>query len=302
MKRAIVTGATGLVGKAVVLQLVNAGIKVLCIGRRQIDPSKANNFFKCKITYLSLSISNIENLPIELDKLDWDVGKDCVFYHFAWAGQNKLTDGSLEDQMKNSIYAAKSIKIAKKIGCIKFITSGSLEETFARSNIDQSFKTYMPSQINYTIAKLACHDMCAIVAYLEKIDYVHTRLSVPLKPDLSEGNYIANTLKKISKKEFYDKPKNKQLFDIILIEDVAKAYILIGEYGKNKADYFIGTGNPTMLGDYFKDFEQLVVSSKTANDEIDYPGLEKNFFDISDLSKDTGFKPLASRFDVKKVI
>ena len=30
-----------------------------------------------------------------------------------------------------------------------------------------------------------------------------------------------------------------------------------------------------MLGDYFNDFEQLVVSSKTANDEIDYPGLEK---------------------------
>ena len=29
-----------------------------------------------------------------------------------------------------------------------------------------------------------------LVAYLEKIDYVHTSLSVPLSPDLTKGGYV----------------------------------------------------------------------------------------------------------------
>ena len=298
MKKAIVTGATGLVGKAVVGQLVEAGVEVLCVGRKKIKFSETKKYFESEISYLSLEMSDIETLPVEMNKLGWIAGEDCVFYHFAWCGDQKLTDGSFERQIKNATYAANALKAAKKLGCVKFINSGTMEEIYAQRHIEDKDIPYLPSQLNYTIAKLASRDMCRMVAYLEKIDYVHTRLSVPLKPDLSEGNYIAKTLKAITQGRSYQEPTNKQLFDVVMIDDVAQAYLLIGEHGRNKADYFIGTANPTTLGDYFKDFQRIVGCLSFTDKDKQYPEADRKLFDISDLVKDTGFKPQAGRFDV----
>ncbi|MES9886973.1 MAG: NAD(P)-dependent oxidoreductase [Candidatus Sedimenticola sp. 6PFRAG1] len=302
MKKAIVTGATGLVGKAVVSQLVQAGVEVLCIGRRKLTSLEAKKYFECEVSYLSLEMSNIETLPTETSRLEWDVGEDCVFYHFAWGGDEKLTDGGFDQQFKNATYAANALKIAKNLGCVKFIDSGTMEETYAQRHIENKNITYLPSQMDYTIAKLASRDMCRMVAYLEKIDYVHTRLSVPLKPDLSEGNYIAKTLKEINQGRPYQEPHNKQLFDVILIGDLARAYLLIGKHGRNKADYFVGTADPTTLGDYFKDYERIVGGLTVAENNKQYPESDKKLFDISDLSKDTRFEPLAGRFDLTGAI
>lgn len=298
MKTAIVTGATGLVGKAVVGNLVQAGVEVLCVGRRTFKYTEAREYFECEVSYLCLEMSDVELLPAEIEKLGWFAGEDSVFYHFAWSGDKKLTDGSFEEQIKNVTYATNALKAAKKIGCVKFINSGTVEETHAQRHIERKTTSYLPSQLNYTIAKLASRDMCRMVAYLEKIDYVHTRLSVPLRPDLSEGNYIAKTLKEITQGRSYQEPKNKQLFDVILIDDVARAYVLIGKHGRNKADYFIGTADPTTLSDYFEDYERLLRGLKVNRRDKKHTEEDRGLFDISELSKDAGFEPVAGRFDL----
>ena len=105
MKKAIVTGATGLVGKAVVGQLVQAGVEVLCVGRRTFKHIEAKEYFECEVSYLSLEMSDIETPPAEVNKLGW-IAEDCVFYHFAWSYDKKLTDGSFEKQIKNVTYTA----------------------------------------------------------------------------------------------------------------------------------------------------------------------------------------------------
>ena len=302
MKKAIVSGATGLVGKAVVGLLVKAGVEVLCVGRRTLKHTEVKQYFQCEVSYLSLEMSDIEILPVEIEKLGWIAGEDCVFYHFAWSGVERLTDGSFEEQIKNVTYSTNALKAAKNLGCVKFISSGTMEETYAQRHLDDKKTSYFSSQLNYTIAKLASRDMCRMVAYLEKIDYVHTRLSVPLKPDLSEGNYIARTLNEINQGRPYQEPKNTQLFDIILMDDVARAYLLIGKHGRNKADYFIGTADPTTLSDYFKDYEVILGGAKVASSDKRYTEVGRELFDISELSKDTGFEPIASRFDVSGVL
>ncbi len=301
MKKAIVTGATGLVGKAVVRQLVKAGVDVLCVGRRTFKHTEVKEYFECEVSYLSLEMSNIDILVSEIENLGWIAGKNCVFYHFAWSGDKGLTDGGFEEQIKNVTYSTNALKAAKKLGCVKFISSGTMEETFAQRQIEDKHISHLLSQLNYTIAKLASRNMCRMIAYLEKIDYVHTRLSVPLKPDLSEGNYIARTLKEIAQRKSYQEPKSKQLFDVILIDDVARAYFLIGKHGRNKADYFIGTADPTVLSDYFRDCELILGGSKVAASYKRYTEEDLEIFDISDLRKDTGFEPAAGRFDVSGI-
>jgi nucleoside-diphosphate-sugar epimerase len=287
MKKAIISGSLGLIGRAVVNYLLNNDIDVLCLGRKHLTTDDIDNYFIKRVKYIALDMENILELPDKIDKLNWEVGNECLFYNFAWSGADRLTDGTLKDQVKNAVASSLAVKSAKKIGCTKFINSGSVEENYSELYLKKGL-LYPSTQGNYAVAKLATRDMCSMVAYLEKIDYVHTRLSAPLSPDLSMGGYISKTLKRIINKENYEAPKNMQLYDIISTNDVAKAYYLIGLNGKNKADYFIGSGKPSTLNDYFEHVKQAVLGMSIEKTEPPSSDIME-FFNIKNIHSDTGF-------------
>ena len=299
MEKAIITGGSGLVGQSVARHLTSNGISVLCIGRSFLSQADVRKKFGTGVTYLQLDIKDIIDLPKKIENINWEPGCNCVFYHFAWSGPQRLTDGSIEEQLLNVTWSSLAIKAAKNIGCSRFINSGTIEETYAEWHLKKGSK-FTSSQGNYSIAKLASRDMCAMTAYLEKIDYIHTRLSVPLSPDLSIGGYVSKTLKKIVSKESYDLPNNNQLFDIISTDDVAEAYYLLGIKGINKSNYYIGSGNPIILRDYFQQFEQYI--QDISFEEKDYSFLyASEFFKTELLYKDTGFVSSTNRFNLFKI-
>jgi len=289
VKKAIITGATGLVGSTVARYLASHGVSVLCLGRQPLDQARVSSLFGNGVAYLNLNMDEVPALAERMKKLSWSSDSETVFFHFAWRGQERLADGSFSDQLDNAIHAAEAVRAAKMVGCARFVNAGTLEETFIESYLQGTRdEPYRSSQTNYALAKLAARDTCKMVAYLEKIDYIHTRLSVPLAPDLSRGTYIALTLKKIAQGKKYEAPQNEQLFDIVLTDDVARAYYLIGQKGRNKADYFIGTSNPATLKQYFAQFEQIV---QGVSIQLDKPISDHHarFFDTHALHEDTGF-------------
>jgi nucleoside-diphosphate-sugar epimerase len=295
MKKAIITGSTGLVGMAVARYFSSLGIEVLCLGTKKINPEEISRCFGDGSIYHQLAMNDICSLADRIDLLGWFPGAQCVFFNFAWRGLYKLTDGSFEEQMNNAVNSAEAVRMAKKLGCIKFVNAGTLEETYLEEfQKEINDQTYKSSQTDYALAKLASRDMCKMVAYIEKISYVHTRLSVPLSLDLSRGSYVAATLKKIAQGASYEGPTNKQLFDIVFVDDVAKAYHLIGLRGKNKADYFIGTSRPFTLGQYFEMFERFLNKKCPDKSNISVAGLQ-GCFDTKSLYRDTGFVA-ATRF------
>ena len=129
--KAIVTGSTGLVGQSLVKYLLENQVDVLCLGRKNLSKSDINKIFGKGATYLQIDMNNISNLGNEIDNMNWKIDQNCIFYHLAWSGVNRLTDGSIEDQLQNVAFSSDAIKIAKKVGCSKFINSGTIEETYA---------------------------------------------------------------------------------------------------------------------------------------------------------------------------
>ena len=292
IEKAIITGGAGLVGQSLARYLAKQNIDVLCLGRKHLSTEDVKEIFGEGISYLKLDLKNIDDLENKIEKFNWIPGNKCIFYHFAWSGVDRLTDGNIEDQLKNVTFSANAIKVAKKIGCLKFVNSGTIEETYAEWHLNKKSK-YNSSQANYAMAKLAARDMCKMVAYLQKIDYVHTRLSVPLSPDLTKGGYVPKTLKKIISQEEYVAPENEQLFDIVSTEDASLAYYLIGLKGLNNSDYYIGYGKPIVLKDYFSQFENYIKGSPII--EKDHSDIfSSDFFKTDLLQKDTGFE---SRFN-----
>ena len=51
MKKAIVTGSTGLLGKATSNYLSSMGIEVICLGRKKLSKSEIKNTFGKNVTY-----------------------------------------------------------------------------------------------------------------------------------------------------------------------------------------------------------------------------------------------------------
>ncbi|MDA9309049.1 NAD(P)-dependent oxidoreductase [Flavobacteriaceae bacterium] len=296
MEKAIVTGASGLIGHNIIKELLANGIKVLAIGRKErISSDLFLDDISGNLLFCQLDLEKIDELPQKINKMGWSVGESCVFYHFAWAGFKTLTDGTIDDQLKNVSYSANAVKIAKKLGCIKFVNSGSLEETFVEKYLDHNWKIaeYHSNQGSYAVSKLSSRDMCLMVAYLEKIDYIHTRFSAVYDKDFSLKGYISSSLKRIVDGDLVSPPQNEQLFDLIDIIDLSKAYYLIGQNGRNKANYFIGTGEPMTLVDYFMKLEySLKGLTKVTEDSIKRQNLilEHKDFDILALKKDTGFE------------
>lgn len=289
MKKAIITGSTGLVGSSVAKYLSSVGVQLLCLGRKELSPQQVIDNFGDDSFYLPLQMRDISLLPREAEALGWESSSNTVFYNFGWIGQKKLTDGKFCDQLNNAVFASDAVKVAKEMGCTKFINSGSMEETFLEKFLESDrIQPYESQQTFYGLAKLACRDICKMISYLELIDYVHTRMSVPLSLRHYKSAYIPMTIKKILKGESYDQPKSNLLYDLVMIDDVARAYYLIGLLGKNKADYFIGRGKPALLREHFHDFALLMNGDKS----IDLKCISSVFnsiFDTDPLRRDTGF-------------
>ena len=260
MKSAIITGANGLIGQALVTELIKNNVAVLCLGRRPQQvlpkpfPSPQN------AAYLRLDMSKIRTLADKVRTVNLPVNffEHCVFFHLAWEGETGLTDGDLNKQLTNASNTTEAIKIAKRLGCEKFINLGTITETLMEHALQNNSPPFDLQQFNYGIAKLASRDMAKITSYLEKIDYIHARVSVPLDDNLNSGGYICSTLKKIALGEPYDDPLTHQPYDLVFVSDVARALRLIGMSGEDKQDYYIGSGRCKRLKTLFDQFKSMV--------------------------------------------
>lgn len=257
MKNAIVIGANGYIGSEVVKKLLSKGIQVLAISRQEDDVFIKKFEINDNLNHLKLDLREIHLLPNKLQSKRWLVGDDCVFYNFSWEGDERLMDGNIEKQLENVNLLSKSILIASELKCVKFIDSGSIEETFAERYLMESWGKveFNNRSSNYAISKITARDFCNLLGYLYKIDYVHTRFSATVDKTLSGTGYITTCFRNILNNNRLDeKPVNENLFDIIDLDDLTEAYYFLGKFGKNKVDYFIGSGFPQKLSDYFETF------------------------------------------------
>ena len=123
MKKAIISGASGLVGRSLAKYLSAINVEVLCLGRQDLNTKNVRDYFGKDILYMQLDMQSISLLSEKISDLNWEVGNDCVFYNFAWGGIKGLTDGSFEDQLRNAISSSLAVRVAKYIGCAKFVNS-----------------------------------------------------------------------------------------------------------------------------------------------------------------------------------
>ena len=168
MKRAIITGATGAVGTALVKELVANHVEVLVFCR---EGSKRNqNILKHPLVNLKYySLDQLFTVVNDTEKI-YD-----VFFHFAWEGTTGAARDDMYLQNRNVQYALDAVEVAKRFGCRKFIGAGSQAEY---GRVEGILKPNTPAfpETGYGIAKLCAGQMTREYAHQLGLEHNWVRI------------------------------------------------------------------------------------------------------------------------------
>ena len=282
MAKIVVNGATGMIAVSLIKTALDKGDEVYAIARKnshRVDniPSGA------KVVFCDLS---------ELIALKPDFSAD-IFFHLAW---DKTGAGGRDDvdvQLKNVEYTLDAVRLAKKLGCKKFVGAGSQAE-YGITDKPLTPNSMLNPSSGYGVAKMCAGKMSKLLASQLGISHSWARiLSVFGENDAPTTliSYLIDTFKKGERAEL---TKCEQTWDYVYADDCALALYLIGKNGVDGKSYPIGSGKPRKLSE----FVTVVRDKVNKNAEIcfgakDYYPHQPMFLcaDITELTEDTGFVP-----------
>lgn len=284
MKRAIITGATGAVGTALVKELISHNVEVLVFCREESKRNEQIPEHKLVTKrYCSLS---------ELATVQNDTGKDYdCFYHFAWEGTIGTARNDMYLQNQNVKYALDAVAAAKRFGCHTFIGAGSQAEY---GRVEGMLKPDTPTfpEMGYGIGKLCAGQMTREYAHQLGMSHIWTRILSVYGPNDGVQSMVMSTINKLKNGEIPQFTKGEQMWDYLYSGDAAEAFRLLGERGADGKIYVLGSGTARPLAEYIKDIRNIV----KPNAEIDLgaiPYSERQVMhlqaDVDELHNDTGW-------------
>lgn len=281
----IVTGASGFVGSNLVHELLKheGTEKILCIDlSRNFERIPENS----KIEFLSLSIEKINELENIAKVNEYD-----VFFHFAWVGSAGPLRTDEKVQTQNALWTVDCLKTAAKLGVKKFVVAGSIMEFEAHEAIyTQGTKPGLP--YIYGIGKVLAHELCKPIANSLGIDLIWAYITNTYGVGEKSPRFINTTLRKIIKGEKLEFTAGTQNYDFIYIDDVVRAFYLLGIKGIANNSYIIGSGNAKPLKEFILEMTDANSPDNPPHfGDIPFTGtnLSLDTFSTSQIEKDCGF-------------
>lgn len=281
--RAIVTGANGFVGSALVRYLLKNNVETLAIDLQFTENRIPNHK---RLTKITLSVEEIDSLCQKVD-----FGRYDVFYHFAWVGSAGSARMDERLQTQNALWTVDCLRTAKKLGCRKFICAGSIMEYEVQEVMyAQGSKPGMP--YIYGVGKVLAHELCKPIANELGIDLIWTYITNAYGVGELSPRFINTTLRKIINQEKLEFTSGTQNYDFIYIDDVANAFYLIGLHGKSNKGYMIGSGKAKPLKEFILEMcNENAKGNPPVFGNVAFTGVNVplEVFSIKEIQRDCGF-------------
>lgn len=255
MKRAIVTGATGMLGLALVKELLTHDYEVYAV----IRPDSLR-MERLELPELEAGLLHIVPCPLsEMSRLPAMIPQgNGVFFHMAWANTGKYRNKNPEAQNINVEYERSAVRAASDIGCRVFVGAGSQAEYGPKDLPLIGPDTPAEPTEYYGIAKLAAMKEGLKEARMSGISFIWMRIFSTYGPFDKATSMISESIVKMLKGEPAEFTPATQIWDYLYSEDAARAFYLAGERGKKEAVYCLGSGKGRPLKEYIQIMTEAV--------------------------------------------
>ena len=287
MRKAIVTGSTGFIGKFVVRELIKQGVQVYAM----VWPDTSNAWiFSEGVEPFVCSLADIKKLPQIIKDRDID-----AVFHIAWQGVSDSDARCQEVQIKNLVSTLELIDAMHEMGIGTIVGCGSLHEAEAMVEMEQD-KIVNNLGVYYKSMKTAAHWMGKAKSGNYGIRFFWPLINTYGEEERS-ARLVNTVIRKIFKGESPDLSVGDQYYDFVHVSDVAHALYLIAEKGIDGTNYTIGSGEAKPLKEFLKIVGKVANEMNGSNIPLGFGkitsnviSLPKETFDVKKLKKDTGFE------------
>ncbi len=286
MKRIVVTGATSMIGVALIEECLRHDIEIYAVVRS--SSGKAGRLpLSEKIHLTDCSLEDLSDLPGRIP------GGCDTFYHIAWGNTGEARNKSTELQSRNIFYTLQAVRAAAELGCRRFIGAGSQAE-YGPMDVE---KISPDSPVNpstpYGASKLAAGHLAGMLCRELGMECIWPRIFSVYGKYEKETTMVASGLRKMLAGEPTEFTPAMQRWDYLYSRDAGRAFYLIGEKGKGGSVYCVGSGQARPLKEYIEEMAALTGAGKPGIGAKPYPpGAVMNLCaDIGTLTGDTGFIP-----------
>lgn len=249
-KSVILTGATGFIGYHLVKELIKQDIFVYAI----IRPNSKNK----KRLYQFSNIKIIEMAMQDITCLAGVIQDHCdYFYHIAWEGERN----DFQIQNKNITYTLDALEIAAKIGCRRFICSGSQAEYGFQDQLITE-ETLPSPNTAYGSAKLSACYLSRFRAIQVGIEWIWTRIFSAYGKYDNPHALIPYLLRTLQANEIPQVSQATWNWDYLYVKDAVCALTVIAKYGKTNEIYNIASGDIHPLKFFIEQLRNYIAPSQ----------------------------------------
>lgn len=288
MKKAVVCGASGVIGRALIAALRARGVRVLALAHRGSPRTGAIS-----------QTDGVEVLPCSLETLDeiatHPEAPFDAFFHLAWSGTHGAARADAALQEKNILGAERAALLAARLGCGVFVGVGSQAE-YGRLPAGVRAVETMPisPDTNYGRAKAAAAERTRALCRESGMRHVWARVfSVYGEGDRPE-TMVMSAIATFAAGEDGAFTEGKQLWDYLYAADAAEALVALAGRGHDGKTYNVACGESRPLAEYITAIrDEIDPARRPRLGAIPYPadGPVELLADVSALAADTGFAP-----------
>ncbi len=287
MTRAIVTGATGFIGRALTEKLLEQGTEVWAVVRdgRKLDDIKNEN-----LHIVEADFSEYPHLAEKINIRGFDV---C--FHLAWNGTWGAPFRDYALQLQNAKAACDMVAQAAKLSCERFILTSTIVQLEAQRYMLSDEGTPRVSCI-YGAAKNTAALLCRIQAGQMGVGWNTAVLSSVYGAGDRSGMIENVLIKSFLAGKTPKLATGENLYDCTYVDDVVSGLIAIAEKGALNKTYYVGHRE-------MQTFRQIVCRMRDAlapDMELqfgEYPDgapIDYSLIDMDALYNDAGYEPAIS--------
>ena len=255
MKKVIVTGAAGFTGCNLVEELLRQNYFVYAVVRPQSEHNKRLK-----------ESENLKFIPLDFSEynlLAEKIHETCdYFFHLTW--QSEGGRNNFFKQYQSLEYTLKTLKAAVKIGCKRFICTGTQAEYGSHKEIITEETLTNPLDA-YGAVKLATCHLTRNLAKQLKIDWIWGRIFSTYGKYEPAGRMLPDLIKSLLARKSFSLSSATQYWDYLYSKDAAEALIALAEHGQAGEIYNVANGDYKPLKEFTEEIRQIVAPDISLN-------------------------------------